>query len=338
MALNRSQPRAQPGVAIGQNVMDCWLDYVEVLTLSLCLIGCFLDLFRQSARQGAESFKRYFFGPRGGLESRISQCGFNIWSGRLQARTEHLAALIERHSHCGRQKPRWRWKSWFCQGFEMHDGRMDFRWRGKGFRWQFHDHRGTALPLRQNTKAPIGLCAWLCDNPLSHLFLKHQSQTAPKCWPVFRCQPADQKLGAHVIGQVGHHADRSGELAADVKIQSIGVEHIQTARIGRSNLGQSPMQRGSFSKATTRRAPAAKSPRVKPPGPGPTSKTSWPLISPASLAIFDVMLRSSRKFCPKDFFASNPWEAITSRSGGRSSICILARPYHAICTAYGLNH
>ena len=82
--LNRSQPCARsPVLPPGK-----WSGGVAKLCRGLTPLPVFdqvffLQLFRQSARQGAESFKRYFFGPRGGLQSRISQCGFNIRSGRL---------------------------------------------------------------------------------------------------------------------------------------------------------------------------------------------------------------------------------------------------------------
>src|SRR5690606_986377 len=56
---------------------------------------------------------------------------------------------------------------------------------------------------------------------------------------------------------------------------------------------------------------------------------SW--RSPADAAIFPVRFRSSRKFCPRDFFALSPCEAITVLSGGSLSISMTLRP----CRRFG---
>ena len=81
------------------------------------------------------------------------------------------------------------------------------------------------------------------------------------------------------------------------------------------------MARASRSTAITRAAPSASSARVSPPGPGPISTTVTPSSAPPARAMRAVRLRSSRKFWPSDFLAARPCRRMTSRSGGRSSIC-----------------
>src|SRR6202041_1683415 len=75
----------------------------------------------------------------------------------------------------------------------------------------------------------------------------------------------------------------------------------------------------SSSIATIFSAPLFSSARVSPPGPGPISITFLPVRSPAARAIRAVRLASSRKCWPREWRASRPCAAITSRNGGKSS-------------------
>ena len=71
----------------------------------------------------------------------------------------------------------------------------------------------------------------------------------------------------------------------------------------------------SFSMATILWAPSERSPLVKPPGPGPISKISKFVRSPANLAIFEVRFKSKIKFWPKDFFALRSYFSMTCLIG-----------------------
>jgi hypothetical protein len=71
----------------------------------------------------------------------------------------------------------------------------------------------------------------------------------------------------------------------------------------------------SFSITTTLWAPSERRPLVKPPGPGPISKISNSVKSPADLAIFEVRFKSKIKFWPKDFFAFRSYFSITCLIG-----------------------
>ena len=66
---------------------------------------------------------------------------------------------------------------------------------------------------------------------------------------------------------------------------------------------------------TTLYAPSERSALVKPPGPGPISKISKLLRSPANLAIFEVRFKSKIKFWPKDFFALRSYFSMTCLIG-----------------------
>src|SRR6185503_9653987 len=65
---------------------------------------------------------------------------------------------------------------------------------------------------------------------------------------------------------------------------------------------------------------APSSARVSPPGPGPISIVVPAARFPAARAILAVRLRSSRKCWPRPCLAPRPCRAMTSRSGGRSTL------------------
>lgn len=71
----------------------------------------------------------------------------------------------------------------------------------------------------------------------------------------------------------------------------------------------------SLSITTTLWAPSERRPLVSPPGPGPISKISNLVRSPANLAIFEVRFKSKIKFWPKDFFAFRSYLLMTCLIG-----------------------
>ena len=77
--------------------------------------------------------------------------------------------------------------------------------------------------------------------------------------------------------------------------------------------------------ATTLWAPSERSPLVKPPGPGPISKISKFVRSPANLAIFEVTFKSKIKFWPNDFFALRSYFSMTCLIGW--SLLIFFSPF-----------
>ena len=140
-------------------------------------------------------------------------------------------------------------------------------------------------------------------------------------------QPADQQRGRDVVGQVGDDARaRAAQMRARIEARA---RRPPRSRAGPDSAPRSRpaprIARSSRSMAITRLAPCASSARVRPPGPGPTSTTVAPSSGPAARAMRAVRLRSSRKFWPSDFLAERPCRRITSRSGGRSSICAISR-------------
>lgn len=78
----------------------------------------------------------------------------------------------------------------------------------------------------------------LGHDPLGHLALEHQRQAVPEGRPVLGREPAHQKLGAHVIGQVRGHLDRRREMRERVDLERVAIDHLEPARIGRRDLGQ----------------------------------------------------------------------------------------------------
>ena len=88
--------------------------------------------------------------------------------------------------------------------------------------------------------------------------------------------------------------------------------------------------RTSLSITSKRSTPSINRPRVNPPGPGPTSTKEAPARALARRAIFLVILRSSKKFWPRDFFARSSCSCKISFRAGKSSKDINS-PIASIC-------
>ena len=87
------------------------------------------------------------------------------------------------------------------------------------------------------------------------------------------------------------------------------------------------IQRSSISITVSCRGQADRIERVRPPGPGPISQTNPlpksrnPCRSRDVRMILSVMFESSRKFCPKAFFAIRPCASTVRRRLGSFWIC-----------------
>jgi hypothetical protein len=138
---------------------------------------------------------------------------------------------------------------------------------------------------------------------------------------VGRREPAHQKLGANVIGQVGHHLDRRREMRQRVERQRVAFKHLEPpgirpprsrpARAGSARLSRprAPCARlRPAARASARRGRAR--PRAHP----------RPTRSPAQRAILAVRLRSSRKFCPSALRAESSCARSPRAAGAASSI------------------
>jgi len=144
---------------------------------------------------------------------------------RLQAGPQHLAALVERHGSYALQLIEVRWKSWLGQGGQLDDGGMHLGGGRKGFgRQRHHDPRLAAI-LRQKRQPTVMLGAGFCHDALGDFLLEHQRQRGPERRPGGRGQPADQKLGSYVVGQVGHDLHRRRQMRGQVDVQRIAVQY-----------------------------------------------------------------------------------------------------------------
>ena len=123
-----------------------------------------------------------------------------------------------------------------------------------------------------------------------------------------RLQPALQyrhrSSGADIVGQVGDDLDRTvAGNRRKVRLQGVAGNDFKPSGIVVGNLGKAARQRSSRSMATTSFG------AVHEQRPGQAARTRSDLDdrrlerSPAVRAILPVRLRSSRKFCPSDFFA-----------------------------------
>ena len=83
-----------------------------------------------------------------------------------------------------------------------------------------------------------GLVSGAGRDALGDFLLEHQGQAIPYGWPLSRGEPADQELGADIIGKVRHHFDRRCEMRQRIDVERICVEGRQAAGIGGADLGQ----------------------------------------------------------------------------------------------------
>jgi hypothetical protein len=86
--------------------------------------------------------------------------------------------------------------------------------------------RAVAAPLGEDRETAIGLGARLRHDALGHLALEHQRHGRPERRPCLGRQPAHQKLGAHVVGQVGHDPDGRGQMRRPVEIERVAMDHL----------------------------------------------------------------------------------------------------------------
>ncbi len=107
----------------------------------------------------------------------------------------------------------------------MNHGAADLGRRGKGAGRQGQDNLCVSSPLRQNCKASVGFAAGLCNDALGNFALEHQCQALPERRPVFGCQPAHQKLGADIVGQVRRDADRRGEMRQRIDLERVAIDY-----------------------------------------------------------------------------------------------------------------
>ena len=157
------------------------------------------------------------------------------------------------------------------------------------------------------------------DDALGDLALEHQRHGEVERRPRDG-QPADQELGADIVGQVCDDPGRlAGRNRGEIGLQRIAGDDLQPTRIVRADLRKRRQAAFVTFDGDDSVAPSASSARVRPPGPGPTSMVVTPARPPAVRAILPVRLRSRRKFWPSAFLAAMPWRWMTSRSGGSPS-------------------
>ncbi len=115
---------------------------------------------------------------------------------------------------------------------------MHLWWGREGLGWQRHHYFRIAAPLRQQGEPPVRPAARSCYDPFGDFALEHQRQAGPDGRPDRRCQPADQKLGPDIVGQVRHDPDRRRQSREGIYGQRVARDDLQPAGIGGGDLGQ----------------------------------------------------------------------------------------------------